>query len=135
MVETQAPKIDEKPLIAASMFGNTTILVDRCRETLERSRLRGPGISRHRNRRQRMEGLIADGFITGVLDVTTTEWADELWAVSYRPGRAGWMRPPRLAYPQVIAPGCLDMANFWARDTVPAKYATASSTNGTLTSP
>ena len=43
MVETQAPKIDEKPLIAASMFGNTTILVDRCREILEDA-----GFSRHR---------------------------------------------------------------------------------------
>ena len=122
MVETQAPKIDEKPLIAASMFGNTTILVDRCREILEDAGYEVLVFHATGTGGSVMEGLIEDGFIAGVLDVTTTEWADELVGGVLSAGSSRLDAAAKAGIPQVIAPGCLDMANFWARDTVPGKF-------------
>ena len=69
-----------------------------------------------------MEDLIADGFISGVLDITTTEWADELVGGVFSAGPARLEAASRAGIPQVIAPGCVDMANFGAMDTVPEKY-------------
>jgi len=122
MVETPAPKIDEKPLIAASMFGNTTILVDRCREILEEAGFEVLVFAATGTGGRVMEGLIADGYIAGVLEVTTTEWADELCGGVLSAGPTRLDAAAAAGIPQVIAPGCLDMVNFWARDTVPAKY-------------
>jgi len=122
MVETPAPKIDEKPLIAASMFGNTTILVDRCREILEEAGFEVLVFASTGTGGRVMEGLIADGYIAGVLEVTTTEWADELCGGVLSAGPTRLDAAAAAGIPQVIAPGCLDMVNFWARDTVPAKY-------------
>ena len=122
MVETPAPKIDEKPLIAASMFGNTTILVDRCREILEEAGFEVLVFPSTGTGGRVMEGLIADGYIAGVLEVTTTEWADELCGGVLSAGPTRLDAAAAAGIPQVIAPGCLDMVNFWARDTVPAKY-------------
>ncbi len=122
MVETQKPRIEEKPLIAASMFGNTTILVDRCREILEEAGYEVLVFHATGTGGSVMEGLIADGFIAGVLDVTTTEWADEVCGGVLSAGPTRLDAAAQAGIPQVIAPGCLDMANFWARETVPAKY-------------
>jgi uncharacterized protein (UPF0261 family) len=122
MVETPPPKIDEKPLIAASMFGNTTILVDRCREILELAGYEVLVFPATGTGGSVMEGLIADGYIAGVLDVTTTEWADELSGGVLSAGPTRLDAAAASGVPQVIAPGCLDMVNFWARDTVPARY-------------
>jgi uncharacterized protein (UPF0261 family) len=122
MVETPAPKIDEKPLIAASMFGNTTILVDRCREMLEDAGFEVLVFPATGTGGSVMEGLIADGYIAGVLDVTTTEWADELCGGVLSAGPTRLDAAAAAGVPQIIAPGCLDMVNFWARDTVPAKF-------------
>jgi uncharacterized protein (UPF0261 family) len=122
MVETPAPKIDEKPLIAASMFGNTTILVDRCREILEDAGFEVLVFPATGTGGSVMEGLIADGYIAGVLDVTTTEWADELCGGVLSAGPTRLDAAAAAGIPQIIAPGCLDMVNFWARDTVPAKF-------------
>jgi uncharacterized protein (UPF0261 family) len=121
MVETAAPQIEAKPLIAASMFGNTTILVDCCREILEAKGYEVLVFHATGTGGRTMESLMAEGYFSGSLDVTTTEWADELVGGVLSAG------PERLdmagfnGVPQVIAPGCLDMANFWARGTVPAK--------------
>jgi uncharacterized protein (UPF0261 family) len=122
MVETPAPKIDEKSLIAASMFGNTTILVDRCREILEEAGFEVLVFAATGTGGRVMEGLIADGYIAGVLEVTTTEWADELCGGVLSAGPTRLDAAAAAGIPQVIVPGCLDMVNFWARDTVPAKY-------------
>jgi len=122
MVETPAPKIDEKPLIAASMFGNTTILVDRCREMLEDAGFEVLVFPATGTGGSVMEGLIADGYIAGVLDVTTTEWADELCGGVLSAGPTRLDAAAAAGVPQIIAPGCLDMVNFWARDTVPVKF-------------
>jgi uncharacterized protein (UPF0261 family) len=122
MVETAAPQIAEKPLIAASMFGNTTELVDRCRDILESRGYEVLVFHATGSGGKTMEGLIADGFFAASLDVTTTEWADELVGGVLSAGPTRLDAAAQAGIPQVIVPGCLDMANFWARDTVPEKY-------------
>lgn len=122
MVETAAPEIEEKPLIAASMFGNTTKLVDRCREVLEGKGYEVLVFHATGNGGRTMENLIYEGYFLGSLDLTTTEWADELVGGVLSAGPDRLDAASAMTIPQVIAPGCLDMVNFWARDSVPAKH-------------
>jgi uncharacterized protein (UPF0261 family) len=123
MVETAPPQIGEKPLIAASMFGNTTKLVDQCRKLLEAQGYEVLVFHATGTGGRIMESLIDAGYINGVLDVTTTEWADELVGGMLTAGPTRLDAAAKRGVPQVIAPGCLDMVNFWARSTVPAKFA------------
>jgi uncharacterized protein (UPF0261 family) len=123
MVETAPPPVAEKPLIAASMFGNTTKLVDRCRELLEAQGYEVLVFHATGTGGRTMESLIEAGFFNGVLDVTTTEWADELVGGVLNAGSSRLDAASKRGLPQVIAPGCLDMVNFWARETVPQKFA------------
>jgi uncharacterized protein (UPF0261 family) len=58
-----------------------------------------------------------------VLDVTTTEWADELVGGFLGAGPTRLEAAARKGVPAIVAPGCLDMANFHAPETVPAKFA------------
>jgi len=122
MVETGTLEAEDKPLITASMFGNTTEAVDRARAIMERHgyevlvfHCTGAG-------GRTMEGLISEGLIEGVLDITTTEWADELAGGVLSAGPTRLDAAGKAGIPQVIVPGCLDMVNFWAPDTVPEKY-------------
>jgi uncharacterized protein (UPF0261 family) len=112
----------EKPLLAASMFGNTTKLVDAARAQLEDHGYEVLVFHATGSGGQTMEGLIRDGFVQGVLDVTTTEWADQLCGGVFDAGPTRLDAAGERGIPQVIAPGCLDMVNFGAEDTVPAKY-------------
>jgi uncharacterized protein (UPF0261 family) len=122
MAETVLPEIVDKPLIAATMFGNTTKLVDRCRELLEEKGYEVLVFHATGTGGQTMENLIYEGYFDGSLDVTTTEWADELAGGVLTAGSERLDAASTMGIPQVLAPGCLDMVNFWARDTVPAKY-------------
>ena len=122
MVETPAPKIEEKPLLSASMFGNTTPIVTRCRETMEKKGYEVLVFHAVGTGGQTMEDLITEGYIKGVLDITTTEWADELVGGVLSAGPTRLDAAAAQGVPQVIVPGCLDMANFWAPDTMPDKY-------------
>lgn len=122
MVETPAPTVEAKPLIAASMFGNTTKLVDRCRELLEQQGYEVLVFHSTGTGGRMMESLIETGYISGVLDVTTTEWADELVGGMLGAGPNRLDAAAKQGIPQVIAPGCLDMVNFWARATVPSQF-------------
>ncbi len=122
MVETAVPEIEERTLIAASMFGNTTQLVDQCRAFLDEHGYETLVFHATGTGGRTMESLIADGYFAGVLDVTTTEWADELLGGVLSAGPERLDAAAALGLPQVIAPGCVDMANFWAPDTIPDKY-------------
>lgn len=122
MVECEVPPGDDRPLIAASMFGNTTTCVETARGILERAGyevlvFHATGVGG-----QTMEGLIESGQIAGVFDVTTTEWADELLGGVMAAGPTRLEAAARAGVPAVVAPGCLDMANFWAPETVPERY-------------
>jgi uncharacterized protein (UPF0261 family) len=70
-----------------------------------------------------MEALIASGLVAGVLDVTTTELADELVGGVLSAGPARLDAAARHGVPAVVAPGCLDMVNFGERHTVPERFA------------
>ena len=66
-----------KPLIVASMFGNTTACVNEAKAILEDAGYEVLVASRHGSGGKAMESLIESGMVSGVLDVTTTEWGDE----------------------------------------------------------
>jgi uncharacterized protein (UPF0261 family) len=122
MVNAIVPELPERPLLAASMFGNTTACVDRARGTLEGAGYEVLVFHATGAGGQTMESLIADGFIEGVLDVTTTEWADQLCGGVFAAGPGRLDAAGAAGVPQVIAPGCLDMVNFGAPATVPERY-------------
>jgi uncharacterized protein (UPF0261 family) len=69
-----------------------------------------------------MESLVEAGLIAGVLDITTTEWADELVGGVLAAGPARLEAAAKRGVPAVVAPGCIDMVNFWAPETVPEKF-------------
>ena len=69
-----------------------------------------------------MESLIESGMVTGVLDVTTTEWADELVGGFLTAGPTRLEAAARSGVPAIVAPGCLDMVNFYGPESVPAKF-------------
>jgi uncharacterized protein (UPF0261 family) len=125
MVQLPAPPLpgQEKPLIAATMFGVTTPCVQEARRVLEAAGYEVLVFHATGNGGQAMESLIDDGLIAGVLDVTTTELADELVGGILSAGRMRLTAAGRRGIPQVISVGALDMVNFGPRDTVPAKFA------------
>jgi len=123
MVQVEAgPAGDEKPLVAASMFGNTTLCVDRARGTLEEKGYEVLVFHATGTGGKTMESLIADGYIVGSLDITTTELADQVCGGVFSAGPERCMAASRAGIPAVIVPGCVDMANFWGIDTVPDRY-------------
>ena len=122
MAQVEIPKAEEKPLVAASMFGNTTQCVDAARKQLEAAGFEVLVFHATGAGGRTMEDLTGSGFIAAVLDVTTTELADELagGVMSAGPTRLG--AAASAGVPAVVAPGCLDMVNFWAPDSVPDRY-------------
>jgi uncharacterized protein (UPF0261 family) len=113
----------EKPLIVASMFGNTTACVTEAKKILEVAGYEVLVFAATGNGGRAMESLIASGLVAGVLDITTTEWADELVGGVLSAGPARLDATARANIPAIIAPGCLDMVNFGERASVPAKFA------------
>ena len=69
-----------------------------------------------------MESLIESGLVAGVLDLTTTEWADELVGGVLSAGPTRLEAAARKGIPAVVSTGCLDMVNFGPPETVPQKF-------------
>jgi uncharacterized protein (UPF0261 family) len=122
MVEARVPESDDKPTIVASMFGNTTKCVEAARAIVEREGFEVLVFHAVGSGGQTMESLIETGEIAGVLDVTLTEWADELVGGVMSAGPTRLEAAARTGTPAVIAPGCLDIVNFWEPHTLPEKY-------------
>lgn len=124
MVNAEAPAATaaDKPLIAATMFGVTTPCVTKARELLEAAGYEVLVFHATGTGGQAMEELVRGGFLAGVLDVTTTELADELVGGILSAGPDRLEAAGEAGLPQVIAPGALDMVNFGPRDTVPEKF-------------
>ena len=122
MVAQEAPAQDDKPLIAATMFGVTTPCVDVVREELERSGYEVVVFHATGSGGRAMEGLIEDGYIAAVADVTTTEWCDEVVGGVLSAGPDRLEAAAKREIPQVVSCGALDMVNFKARDTVPPQF-------------
>ena len=112
----------DKPLIAATMFGVTTPCVEHARKFLEAAGCEVLVFHATGNGGEAMEGLIADGLIAGVLDITTTELADELVGGILSAGPTRLTAAGKRGVPQVISVGALDMVNFGPPNTVPEKF-------------
>ena len=108
--------------MTASMFGNSTPCVDRARAVLEQQGYEVLIFHATGTGGQTMESLIADGHIVGSLDITTTELADEVCGGGASAGPDRGMAASRAGIPAVIVPGCVDMANFGALDSLPQRY-------------
>lgn len=122
MVETGIPEVESRPLITASMFGNTTTLVNRCKKIAEQKGYEMLIFHAVGTGGQTMDSINQDQFVTGVLDLTTTELADELLGGVLSAGPNRMEAAAKWGVPQIVAPGCLDMVNFWGMETVPEKY-------------
>jgi uncharacterized protein (UPF0261 family) len=117
-----APPSETQPLITATMFGVTTPCVEAARTQLEQTGyevlvFHATGIGG-----MTMESFIADGLVCGVLDLTTTELADELVGGVLSAGRDRLTAAALRGVPQVISLGALDMVNFGPPDTIPEKF-------------
>ena len=122
MVEVAPAVGADKPIIVASQFGNTTDCVNHARKLLEAAGyevlvFHATGVGG-----RTMESLIESGMVAGVLDITTTEWADELVGGFLGAGPARLEAAARLGVPAIVTPGCLDMVNFHGPESVPAKF-------------
>jgi uncharacterized protein (UPF0261 family) len=121
----QAPAVEhraERPLVAATMFGVTTPCVTRAREELEARGYEVLVFHATGTGGRAMEALVEAGFLTGVLDVTTTELCDDLVGGVLSAGPKRLESAGRAGLPQVVSLGALDMVNFGARDTVPPQF-------------
>ena len=123
MVLNRAPdSADDRPLVAATMFGVTTPCVQRARAILEQAGYEVLVFHATGNGGQAMESLIAEGLIAGVLDITTTELADELVGGILTAGPDRLTAAARRGVPQVVSVGATDMVNFGPPETVPEKF-------------
>lgn len=122
MVETQPPAVADKPIIVASQFGNTTRCIEQARALLEAAGYEVIVFAATGVGGRTMESLIETGLVAGVLDITTTEWADELVGGVLTAGPTRLEAAARCGVPAVVSTGCLDMVNFGPPDTVPAKF-------------
>lgn len=112
-----------KKTIAISMFGNTTECVNYCVDLLEAEGFEVLCFHAVGSGGRTMEALILEGLIDGVLDITTTELADELCKGICSAGDKRLEAAGLMGIPQVVVPGCLDMVNFAHKNTIPQKYA------------
>jgi uncharacterized protein (UPF0261 family) len=119
---TVPPALGEKLLIGATMFGVTTPCVTRARERLEELGYEVLVFHATGTGGQSMEALAKGGFLAGVLDVTTTELADDLVGGVLSAGPDRLEAAGELGLPQVVSLGALDMVNFGPLDTVPEQF-------------
>jgi uncharacterized protein (UPF0261 family) len=113
----------DRPLIAASMLGNSTQAIDTARKHLEAAGYEVLVFHAVGTGGRTMEALIADRYISGVFDITTTELASELVGAPSSAGPDRLRTAGRLGIPQVIAPGCMDFSIFWGNEPLPSQYA------------
>lgn len=111
-----------KGTIAISIFGNTTPCVDACSALLTAQGYEVMTFHSVGAGGRSMEALIRDQCFDGVLDITTTELADDLCGGICSAGPDRLTAAAEMNIPQVVVPGCLDMVNFGGLDTVPEKY-------------
>ena len=112
----------DKPIVTATMFGVTTRCVEAARKILEAAGYEVLVFHETGTGGRTMEGLIRDGLVAGVLDITTTELADELAGGVLSAGPDRLTAAALKMVPQVISVGALDMVNFGPPETVPEKY-------------
>ncbi|MCU6710615.1 Tm-1-like ATP-binding domain-containing protein [Paenibacillus sp. J5C_2022] len=115
-------QLERKPLIAATMFGVTTPCVNAARAHLEAKGYEVLVFHATGTGGRTMEQLIESGYFAGVLDMTTTEWCDELVGGVLSAGPNRLEAAVRAGVPQVVSTGALDMVNFGPADTIPEQF-------------
>lgn len=123
MVEAEVDTGQDRPLIVASMFGNTTTCVNVAVQVLEKAGYEVLVFHATGSGGRAMEALISSGMVAGVLDVTTTELADELVGGVLSAGPQRLDASGVAGVPAIVVPGCLDMVNFGERPSVPEQFA------------
>jgi uncharacterized protein (UPF0261 family) len=123
MVDAEPVVGAARPLVVASQFGNTTACVTEAKKVLEAAGYEVLVFAATGTGGRIMESVIESGIVAGVLDLTTTEWADELVGGVLNAGPERMDAAAKAKVPVVIAPGCLDMVNFGERASVPARFA------------
>ena len=114
--------VEDRPTIGLTMFGVTTPCVKHARARLEERGYETIVFHATGTGGTAMETLITEGVIDGVLDVTTTEWADELVGGVLSAGPSRLEAAAAAGIPQVVSTGALDMVNFGPRDELPAEF-------------
>jgi uncharacterized protein (UPF0261 family) len=122
MVESEPKSAVARPLVVASMFGNTTACVTEAKKVLEEAGYEVLVFAATGAGGRIMESIIESGMVSGVLDLTTTEWADELVGGVLTAGPERMDAAAKAKVPVVVGPGCLDMVNFGEEASVPAKF-------------
>lgn len=122
MVSADVSTQETRPVIVASMFGNTTRCINAAIPVLEAAGYEVLVFHATGAGGRTMESLIESGMVAGVLDVTTTELADELVGGVLTAGPDRLNAAARAEVPTIITPGCLDMVNFGERHSVPSKF-------------
>jgi uncharacterized protein (UPF0261 family) len=116
-------EVESKPTIGITMFGVTTPCVQAARERLESLGYETIVFHATGTGGRAMESLVEEGVIDGVLDVTTTEWADQLVGGVLNAGPDRLEAAGEAGIPQVVSTGALDMVNFGPRESVPDEFA------------
>lgn len=119
---TAPPAEDQTKVIAATMFGLTTPAVDEAREWLTAHGYEVLVFHATGSGGRALESLADSGFLHGVLDLTTTELADDLVGGVLSAGPRRLEAAGKHGIPQVVSLGALDMVNFGSRDTVPPQF-------------
>lgn len=115
-------KEDNKPLIAASMFGLTTPAIKYAEKELEARGYETIVFHATGSGGRTMERLISENYFDGVLDLTTTEWCDEVVGGVLNAGPHRLEAAVSKKVPQVVSLGALDMVNFGPKETVPKEF-------------
>ncbi len=123
MVEHENTDIPvKKPLIVATMYGVTTPCVMKAKEYLEQKGYEVIIFHASGTGGKMMESLINSGIVDGVLDLTTTEWIDEIGGGIMAAGQERLDAAALNGIPQVVSVGAADMITFGERDSLPEKY-------------
>ncbi|MCY6381897.1 Tm-1-like ATP-binding domain-containing protein [Hoeflea prorocentri] len=123
MVLSEPPDIAAgRPLVAASMFGVTTPCVTEGRRLLDEAGYEVLTFHMTGSGGRTMEALAGEGMLAGLLDITTTELADELVGGVFSAGVGRLAASTPNATPRVVSPGGLDMVNFGPKESIPARF-------------
>lgn len=123
MVKQQTPEEGNRRTLGMTMFGVTTTCVDQVRAALEPQGFDCLVFHATGTGGQAMEKMVSSGLIHGVLDITTTEVADEVVGGVFPAGPNRFDAILQKQIPYVLSLGALDMVNFGARETVPPQFA------------
>jgi uncharacterized protein (UPF0261 family) len=122
MVDAVPEFPEEKDIIVASQYGNTTPHIEKAQEILSAKGYEFISFHAVGSGGEILEELVENGMVAGVLDITTHEVVDNVFGGFSNAGPHRMEGAGKKGIPQVIAPGCLDMIQFWSIDTLPEKF-------------